>query len=129
MSGRTRLYIAGKFTSQERLRLVRDEAQALGFVVTSTWLDETATDYSASIAYKIECAERDLLKVLRSEVLLVDTFDVSDTGGREVEFGSVLGISGYRIAIVGPPRNIFHYLVPGFGDWKEALQWALKATD
>lgn len=115
------IYVAGKFTSQVRLR---EEAQKLrrgGFTVSSTWLDETATDYNATEEYKVECAQRDVDEVLACNTLILDTIDVSDTGGREVELGLALQGDADWIILVGPRRNVFHYLpeITHFKTWDE----------
>lgn len=118
------IYIAGKFTAKDRLREERDRLRKLGYVVTSGWLEEPETDYTADAAYKVECAKRDLDEVVRAKTLIIDTLDVSDTGGREVEFGVALGNCD-QIYVVGPLRNVFHYLVPErchFDSWDALIE-------
>lgn len=105
------IYIAGKFTSQARLRTERDRLRRMGFTVSSGWLEETATDYNASPEYKLECAHRDMDEVARATTFVLDTIDPSETGGREVEFGVALGNCD-QVFIVGPRRNVFHYFIP-----------------
>lgn len=117
------IYIAGKFTSQARLRGERTRLQGSGFVVRASWLDETATDYNAPLELKVENALRDYDEVGACTTLVLDTLDVSETGGREVELGMALQRRNVTVFRVGPPRNVFHYLIPQFNcfpDW-EAL--------
>lgn len=115
------IYIAGKFTSQARLRGERTRLQGSGFVVRASWLDETATDYNAPLELKMENASRDCDEVGACTTFVLDTLDVSETGGREVELGMALQRGNVTIFRVGPPRNVFHYLIPDgwtFPDWE-----------
>ena len=67
-------------------------------------------------------ANRDYSEVLQSELLIVDTVDVNDRGGREVEVGLALAF-GLGVWVVGPRRNVFHYLVnQQFSTWEETLE-------
>lgn len=94
----TTIYLAGKYDmSKERLRAVRETLRSMGFVVTSSWLDETATESfggssmpessDASDAKMRANAIRDMREVLDADVFLLDTLDESASGGREVELG------------------------------------------
>ena len=103
------IYIAGKYPAQARLRAIRDRFRRLGYIVTSSWLDEKATDENASEELMYANALRDLQEVRRCEVFILDTLDESVTGGREVELGEALSLTKDLI-LVGPKRNIFHYL-------------------
>lgn len=115
------IYVAGKFTAQARLRGEAQELRRMGFTVSSTWLDETATDYNATDEYKLECAQRDVDEVLECNTFILDTLDVSDTGGREVELGIALRGDADMFLLVGPRRNVFHFLpeIRQFDTWDE----------
>lgn len=113
------IYVAGKFTAKARIDREAQRLRRMGFPVSSTWLDETETDYSASEEYKLECAIRDYGEVATANGMILDTIDVSETGGREVELGMAIG-HGVPVYIVGPLRNVFHWMVPAnhrFEDW------------
>jgi hypothetical protein len=149
------IYIAGKYSSQERLRAVRTQLQEMGYTVLSSWLDETATESfggssmpaqsDATDAKMLENAKRDLEEVRQCNVICLDTLDISDTGGREVELGFSLyplldypvvgpdGREAYPSAttfnLIGPKRNIFHHLVHfHYANWDEALAAAAEAA-
>lgn len=133
------IYIAGKYTSQARLREMRGKLRELGYQCESSWLDEVATDENASEKKMIENARRDIKEVTEADVLIIDTLDESTTGGREVELGIALAtpISGLppqydlntTINLVGPRRNIFHHLAHfEYADWDELLQTAVDVA-
>ena len=118
------IYIAGKYTSQARLREERDKLVAKGYEVSSFWLDETATEFTsnpsdASHEKMVENAERDCDEAAECDIFILDTLDISDTGGREVEFGIAMS-NGADIIRVGPVRNIFHRLIEDcYDSWEE----------
>jgi hypothetical protein len=127
-----RIYIAGWFGAKDRLRLVRDRIHALGVgEVVSTWLDEeTAAPEAVGINYVVgatpeQCREyaiRDMGEVRYSDLLILDTSDVNPRGGREVEYGLALA-NGLAVWIVGPRRNVFHYVAQRhFATWDEAIE-------
>ena len=114
-----KLYLAGKVTARERLCVTRAHLLALGHQVNSTWLD-VAIDYPEAFNQIME-PKRDLIEIAQCSMLLLDTIDVSETGGREFEagFAHALGKALWR---VGPKRHIFHSLASReFNDWDAAL--------
>lgn len=79
-------------------------------------------DYPCAREHSIAEAKRDLREVQRADLLILDTIDESNTGGREVEMGSALSMET-TIWRVGPVRNIFHELAEReFTDWDEILR-------
>lgn len=132
------IYIAGKYTSQARLREHREALREMGYDCESSWLDEKATDANAGADLMISNAVRDIEEVKAADVLIIDTLDESATGGREVELGIALvtaqpsaptipyGPPTTTINLVGPKRNIFHHLAHfEYESWDEVLQRAL----
>jgi hypothetical protein len=125
-----RIYIAGWFGAQDRLRLERDRIHALGVgEVVGTWLDEEegpapATIIEPSDITPEQCREyaiRDLGEVRYSDLLILDTQDVNPRGGREVEYGMALA-TGLSVWVVGPRRNVFHYIAHRqFDLWDDAI--------
>ena len=117
------IYIAGAFESQARLKGMRDRTEALGHVVVSAWLDETGTGTptpSEAYAYAI----RDLGEVRTCDVLILDTFDTNERGGREFEAGVAFNGGAKRgVLRVGPSRNVFHELLGAYETWEELLEW------
>jgi hypothetical protein len=118
-------YIAGKWGARERLRVIAEKVRWAGHEVTSSWLLPTIgvaegewSQLSGEEAART--AKRDLDEIANSECLILDTIDESNTGGREVEWGFALAV-GLVVARVGPARNGFHALCPGFDSWDECL--------
>lgn len=130
-----KFYIAAKFSARERLKSVNAQLEELGFENVCPWFlldtDESADEDSLggySREEHQEMAVRDLEAAIEADIFIIDTFDESPTGGREVELGGVLIhnlISSKRqemfntidIELVGPIRNIFH-MYPGIRQWK-----------
>lgn len=123
---RNRIYIASFFDTRQRLRPVRDELWKMGYEVTSTWLDETAKPAGMSIQeFFKKLAIKDVAEIQKADILIVDTFDVTPRGGREVEYGVALGqFQSKLLFVVGPKRNIFHELADHqFNGWEECLDY------
>lgn len=126
-----RVYIAGKYSAWPRLEQRREEMRQLGYSVSSTWIDtgRSVVVRSGNNSLALDdglnrvAAERDIHEVLEAEMLVLDTFDESYTGGREVELGFALDRELVTV-LIGPKRNVFHYLVNySFNNWEEALEW------
>lgn len=101
-----RLYLAAKFTAKDRIKRLRETIHTNKWgQVVGTWLDEEKD--SSSERTRRRYAIRDYTEVCGSDILILDTFDESATGGREVEYGIAMA-AGKRVWLVGPPRNIFH---------------------
>ena len=114
-----RIYLAGSFKAQERLRDIRRRIEIIGHECASCWLDESKT------AEIVQCAKRDISDISKSNLLILDMFDKHTSGGCEVEFGIGLALN-YRMKlyVVGPKRNIFHELCDmHFDNWDDCLQY------
>lgn len=115
----SKYYIAGKYTAKERLREQRDEMVRRGHFITSGWLDHDKVEAEVSEEELLEEANKDLQDVLSSDVLIIDTFDESVTGGREVEMGFAFGYY-IPVVVIGPIRNIFHHRAhEHYTSWEE----------
>jgi hypothetical protein len=115
------VYIAGAFESKDRLKVHRDELAAIpGIKVVSTWLDEESTNGEVAPGLAVQYAIRDLQEVATADLHIIDTFDLNTRGGREFETG-IAYRSGAQVWRVGPPRNVFHRLLPEFGSWAQVL--------
>lgn len=124
MKPRPDIYIAGRFEAKERLAIERDRIHALGLGdVISTWLDEETTNEQGALAKEdaVRYARRDDWQVRAADLLILDTFDEDDRGGREVEYGIALA-EGVETWVVGPRRNIFHQLAWATSSWAEVLE-------
>jgi hypothetical protein len=116
------IYLAGKFEAQDRLRHERDRIHQLGVgKVVGTWLDEESAPGEITAGTKYIYAVRDREEVLDSDLLILDTLDENNRGGREVEFGIALG-RGIEVWVVGPKRNVFHEMAPQFESWNEVIE-------
>lgn len=117
------IYIAGAFESQARLREMRLHVELLGHTVVSTWLDEEgAFPPTPEEAYTY--AVRDLGEVRVCDLLILDTFDTNERGGREFEAGVAFnGGAKQGVIRVGPSRNVFHELLGAYETWEALLEW------
>jgi len=120
-----KIYLAAKFLRRDNIRPFRDEIWSLGHEVVSTWLDEVKrpTDMD-SATFKKKLAMKDIAEVISADLLILDTFAASETGGKEVEFGVALGrFQTKLIWIVGPKRNVFHELADKhFEYWVQVME-------
>ncbi len=127
-----KLYIAGKFSSRYRLRPIKFKLKQLGFDVLSDWIDNNPLDETLGGDYDSignypeashDIADRDRLQVIACDLYIIDTLDVSQTGGRECELGMAL-MAGKQIYRVGPIRNVFHAhkLVNPVKTWEEMIK-------
>jgi nucleoside 2-deoxyribosyltransferase len=114
-----RIYLAGMFDAQKRLRDVRENLEMMAeYLVIGTWLDEEGTA-TPDVATAAQYAKRDVAEVLLADTFILDTLDVNPRGGREVEWGLAL-MSGKTLWLVGPRRNVFHHLAHKQWDsWQE----------
>ena len=129
------IYIASKFASRIRLIPIRQQLIDVGFRVLSTWMikdPDMPTDDSAifdSLGDSLEdckiMATRDISEIKKADVLIIDTYDIDATGGREVELGYAMG-ECLECLRVGPVRNIFHAIVDkSFNNWGACIQYLL----
>jgi nucleoside 2-deoxyribosyltransferase len=124
-----KIYIAGSFSSRER---IYDEAEALeelGHHVTGVWFQENDPieaiwdgNYGGRIAEAMALRDFHALEV--ADVVIIDTLDPSTSGGRHVELGYVLCYSKFvrpkRVILVGKAEHIFHSLVnENYRSWEE----------
>ena len=127
-----KVYIASKFSSRHRMRPIKFKLRQMGFEVLSDWIDNNPLDETIGGDYDSignhpdashDIAERDRNQVLECNIFIIDTQDVSQTGGRECELGMALMASKPYIFRVGPIRNVFHAhkAVRVFKSWEELL--------
>lgn len=126
------LYIASKFSSRHRLRPIKFKLKQLGFDVLSDWIDNNPLDDTLGGDYDSignhpdashDIAARDLIQVMSCDIFIIDTQDISATGGRECELGmALLAVTPY-IFRVGPIRNVFHAhrSITPYKTWEELL--------
>ena len=126
------IYLAGRFSAQGDLRVMRGRLQALGHKILSSWLDEESGLSFDKLTPEQRCrfANRDLADVRQSQLLILDLLLPPSKGGCEVEFGFALSDPRYKTTyIVGEPRNIFHYLAhQTFANWEDCIWHVKKQT-
>ncbi len=130
------VYLGGAFEAKNRLMGLRDVLETIpGVKVIGTWLNETPDDpvglkeseadgpvVEQATAYAI----RDLDEIYGADLLILDTIQTNDRGGKDTEFGCALA-SGLTSWVVGPRRNVFQRLADKhFESWEPAIEY-LKA--
>lgn len=127
-----KLYLAARYSRRLELCGYREQLEALGFEVTSRWLDgehaqldgqwaglptETVSEWARDDMEDIESAE---FFILFSE----EPGNGGRRGGRHVELGYAIA-SGAQCMIVGPRENTFHCLrdIQVFPTFKECIQF------
>ena len=116
------IFMAGSFNARERLRPIRERLRSMGYTVRSRWLDETTECWGNPPAC-IAQVTRDLEDINGSDVIILDTIDVTTFGNSYTEWGAGLGRM-MRKYLVGPPRNHYHYLaMQRFPTWDECFQF------
>jgi len=124
-----RIYLAARYSRHNEMRAVRDVLLALGYEVTSRWIDQHNGTLEQSYtpaklnADPDECAvlgQHDLDDLKAADTVISFTsVDGGGKGGRHVEHGFALGL-GKQVIICGPRENIFHTLpqIRWFPDWR-----------
>lgn len=115
-----KIYIAGSFQSQHRLRPLRDKLWKMGHEVISSWLDECAMPPGMTKdEFYRQLAVKDLTEVRAADCIILDTFDQSTTGGRMVEWGYSLGHPKLKY-VIGDADCLFLELADfKFKSWDE----------
>lgn len=124
-----KIYVAGSFAGRDR---IRQEAEALkvfpNVKLTSKWYDpeffvEKAWDEKMDGDVARTMAMVDIESILPADLVIIDTFDKSTTGGMDTELGIALMLSRQKhlfVAIIGPINNIFQNLADyHFDTWAE----------
>ena len=114
-----KIYLAARYSRNDEMRGVRDVLQALGYEVTSRWIDQHGGDVLESfVASKLNddpghCARYGLVDVedmtAAEAIVSFTSADGGGKGGRHVEFGWGIA-AGKRMVVVGPREHIFHTL-------------------
>jgi hypothetical protein len=70
-------------------------------------------------------AIKDLAEIQSADILVQDTFKMSERGGAATEFGLALhGFQNKSVWVVGPQRSVFHFLADKhFRSWVECLSY------
>lgn len=128
-----KIYLAARYGRRDQLRELRSFLQAMGHVVTSSWLDSEWKSVGSDAPSHAPPGERE--KACNQNLVDLDNADccISFTedpasadgkrGGRHVEFGYALA-KGKRVIVVGYTENVFHFhkSVEFFRNREELLQ-------
>ena len=113
-----RVYLAARYSRKNEIKALIPVFGAHGISVGSRWLNETISPDSTladcSPEYLEEQASADLEDIEACDTFVFFSEDPlvgTPRGGRHVEFGYALRL-GKKIAVIGRPENIFHFL-PG----------------
>lgn len=106
-----RIYPAGPFSWQQRIKKCADQLAELGYIITGEWLTQdeqyTNPDNSTIIRPDIgqECqtlSERDILNIIESDTLILFEPGIPlERNTRVAEFGLALGL-GKQCIVIGP---------------------------
>lgn len=127
----SRVYIAGPFEACETLGNIKAVISTLpGYEVVSTWTDNDKIGPSEGSSAADEVAKayavKDVEELLDADLLLLDTIETNDRGGKDFESGLAHG-NGIEWWVIGPYRNVFQRLADAhYETWDEAIE-ALKA--
>ena len=127
-----KIYVASFFNTRDRLWPYVQRLAATGHEIVSTWLvekprgDILKTETSLYTPAELQgFAVRDVMELsTKSDAIIMDTFDVTPRGGREVEWGAYI-FGPVRFGyIVGPVRNVFHELATAkFASWDQCIEY------
>lgn len=118
-----KVYCASFFDTRERIRKEAEKLWGKGHEVVSSWLNEVSRpEHMSTKEFWKKLAMKDLAEIKQADLLIIDTFDVTPRGGREVEYGFALAhFQGKSTWLVGPVRNVFHELADRQYDSWETL--------
>jgi len=122
-----KIYIAGSFIDQKRLRKEAERFWDIGHEITGTWLLEVARPIEmTSEEFKCKLAFKDTAEVYAADLIILD--NLQSSGGKNVEWG--IGIGQFQkklLWLIGEPSNVFHYIADKrFQNWDECLAFIKK---
>lgn len=132
MSESTPVYLAARYSRHPEMQGVRDVLHAIGYRVTSRWIDQHGGTQPTSFTPEAlnsdpeSCAvlgQHDVEDVQAAEIVISFTDAAGGgKGGRHVEFGLALGL-GKRVIVCGPREHIFHTLsqVEHYPTWRHLV--------
>jgi len=122
----TPLYLSACFRRQAEMKAIRQEVEAYGYRVVSSWVDEG----EASVRNEL-IADRDWRDIGKATVFVFFSEPLNcRSGGKHVEMGMAYAL-GLEVVLVGPRGNVFHFL-PGvrqYYTWGEAKTYLWKRRE
>lgn len=134
-----KIYLAARYSRSEEMRGVRDVLTAMGYEVTSRWIDlhggalESSYTPDKLNASPDECGvlgQDDVADLAAADTVISFTSaDGGGKGGRHVEHGLALGM-GKSVIVCGPRENIFHTLpsVQHYESWSRLVMALTPVT-
>lgn len=116
---RTTFYIAGKYSSRERLCEYASQLRGRGAYVNSEWLEGTHSEATTELSKKAAVAD---IEDIRNSDYFVMFNDDPTSPGRNVELGYALAL-GKGCFIVGSPTSVFHHIVQCFPTVKDFFEY------
>lgn len=114
-----KIYLAARYSRNAEMRGVRDVLTALGYAVTSRWIDQHDGELLESVTTAVlnsdpasvcHFGQKDIEDLTAADTVISFTSaDGGGKGGRHVEYGLALGLNK-RLILVGPREHIFHTL-------------------
>lgn len=124
-------YVGGSYAGRHRIQKEAERLKAFGINVLSRWYNdddfiEKAWDKKFDGRVAESMAMCDTYAILDSQLVVIDTFEPSTTGGRYAELGAAVmkKLLGHPIKIVhiGPATNIFENLArEHYASWDEYI--------
>lgn len=125
-----KIYLAGTFTTREKIRPIADALWRQGHEITSSWLNEVSKPLRMDQGtFWKKLAIKDLTEIKSSDLVVVFVDGIS--GGKNVELGYALGQhQSKEIWTVGFANNVFHTLADkNFANGDAMLKEAKKYVD
>lgn len=123
-----KIYVAGTFSSREKLRPIRDTIWGLGHQVVSSWLDEVAKPaFMTGAEFQKKLAMKDMCEVSSADLIIQDCELIS--GGKNFELGfAVHRFQNALVWTVGEKNNVFQHISDAhFGTWAGCLTYLAAA--
>jgi nucleoside 2-deoxyribosyltransferase len=118
------IYVAGPWKHRDDVSAIAAQFEAAGFAISHRWWDFDGND--ADSTYLRECAVKDVLGVMGSDVLVVVNAEMSE--GKAVETGIAIALDK-PIVIIGERSNIFHHLNVYLTSTPEEVKWICSYDD
>lgn len=127
------LYLASAYERKPEICGYRDKLVALGYVVTSRWIDQDEgldtglgkDELNAEPSRGLPYALADIEDIGAADTIISFTGG-GGRGGRHVEFG-IAWMMIKQLIIIGPREHVFHCL-PGVQQWPDFLTFYYNLT-
>jgi hypothetical protein len=117
-----KIYVAGSFVDQKRLRAEASKLWDLGHEITGTWLNEIPRNQHISEQeHRKKVALKDLVELAKADMVILD--NRISSGGKNTEWGAALfEFHNKLLWLVGEESTVFHALADRrFDTWEQAI--------